>query len=395
VSFPRGAAAIIGVGETPVGKLDRDPIELYVDASLAAIADAGIERESIDALFSTGVMAVEDERDVHRHHIRLAEQLGIKRLNLTGTSKLGGAAIGETLREISLYMEAGLIETALIAGADAYRSRLSRDESQQAFMAMHDRELEGPTGHTAPTHWGMNAQRYMFEHGLDSEDLAHVAISERKWAILNPDTGLHEELTMEKYLASPMIATPFHLYDCSRSLDGGGAIVVTTRERAEAAGRPFASIRGVGSAYSQYYMADYPEVPGTVMEIQKASCDGAYEAAGVKPADIDVAFPYDGFSVMVWMFLDAMGFAPPGQAARMIQEGWCAPGGELPINTHGGALNHGLPAFPAKFFFIHEVVRQLRGECGERQVAEAELSIFHGVSGVGGVNSTVIFERGN
>jgi acetyl-CoA acetyltransferase len=393
--FPRNKAAIVGIGQTPIGRLDRDPIELYVDASLAAISDAGIDRLEIDGIISTGVLAAEDDRDLHRHHIRLAEQLGIRRLRLTDTSKLGGAAIGETLRQVALYMEAGMVETVLIAGADAYRSRLTRDESQQAFMAMHDRELEGPYGHTAPTHWAINAQRYMKHYDLKPEDLASVAVTERKWAIMNPLTGMSKELTVEDVLNSPMISSPLHLYDCSRSLDGGAAIIVTTRERAAKLNTEHAPVyvRGVGSQYSQYYMADYPPTPQSVLDIQKASCDMAYEAAGVTPADIDLAFPYDGFSVMVWMHLDAMGFLPPGQAAREINKGWCAPGGALPINTHGGALNSGLPAFPAKFFFINEAVRQLRGECGERQVNDASLAIFHGVSGVGGVNASVIFER--
>jgi acetyl-CoA acetyltransferase len=309
------------------------------------------------------------------------------------TSKLGGAAIGEALREAALYIEAGLVETVLIAGADAYRSRMSRDESQQAFMAMHDRELEGPYGHTAPTHWAINTQKYMEKHGVGPEELAHVAVSAREWAIRNPRCKADAPLTVDEVLASPVISSPLRLYDCSRSLDGGGALVVSAARRAAAGGRPPVHVLGVGAAYSQYYMPDYPLIPDTIAEIHKASCDMAYDAAGVTPKDIDVAFPYDGFSVMVWLFLDAMGFAPPGHAARLIPEGWIAPGGELPVNTHGGALNHGLPAFPAKFFFFTEAVRQLRGEATGRQVEDAELAIFHGVSGVGGVNSTVILGR--
>jgi acetyl-CoA acetyltransferase len=390
--FPRAAVAIAGIGETEVGKLGRDPIELYVDASLAAIADSGIDPEAIDGIISTGLMANDDERDVHRHHIRLAEQLGISRLRLMNTSKLGGAAIGEALREAALYMDAGLVDTVLIAGADAYRSRLSRDESQQAFMAMHDRELEGPFGHTAPTHWAINAQKYMEKYGLTYEDLAHVAVTARQWALRNPASGATTELTVEDVMASPVISSPLRLFDCSRSLDGGGALILTNRKRATRLDRAV-PILGVGAAYSHYYMGSYPTIPDTVAEIQKASCDMAFAAAGVGPKDIDVAFPYDGFSIMVWMFLDAMGFLPAGEAAHAIKDGWTAPGGAMPVNTHGGALNHGLPAFPAKFFFFNEAVRQLRGEAYGRQVEGAEKAIFHGVSGVGGVNSTVVLGR--
>lgn len=388
--FPTSAAAIVGIGETPLGRLLRSPIELYVDACRAAVDDAGVEFGEIDGLISTGLLAVDDERDLHRHHIRLAEQLGLRQLRLMETSKLGGAAIGESLRLAALYMDAGLVDTVLIAGADSYRSRLSREQAQQLFMLLHDRELEGPFGHTAPVHWAMSTQKYMEKFGLAEEDLAHVVVSARKWAVLNPSARVDQELTVEEVLASPVVAAPLHVYDCSRVIDGGGAIVVRSAKRLRATRRQPIYVRGVGAAYSQYYMPDYPSFPDSVFDLQKASCDMAYAAAGVKPSDIDVAFPYDGFSSMVWMHLDAMGFFPRGHVAKLICEGYCAPGGPLPINTHGGSLNHGLPAFPAKFFFINEAVRQLRGDCGDRQVHGAELAMFHGVSGVGGINASVV-----
>lgn len=394
MAFPRRAVAIVGIGETDLGRLGRSPIQLAVDASLDAIADAGIDRDEIDGLLSLGSIAVEDERDLHRHHIRLAEQLGLRRLTLTNTSKLGGAALAEGLREASLYIEAGILNTVLIVGADSYRSMLSRDGAQAAWMAFHDRELEGVYGHTAPSHWAINAQKYMEKYGLNPEDLALIAVTERKWAALNPKVRYKEPLTVEAVLASRMISSPLRLYDCSRSLDGGGAIIVTAATRARAMRRhPPVYVLGVGSCYEPYYFGAFADLPESTMAVQKLSCDRAYDAAGVTPADVDVAFPYDGFSVMVWMFLEAMGLAEPGRSHELIRAGRCDPGGDRPINTHGGALNYGLPAFPAKFFHISEMTRQLRHECGVRQVKDAEVAMFHGVSGVGGVNASLILSN--
>jgi acetyl-CoA acetyltransferase len=388
-------AAVVGIGESAIGTLEgRTPIQICVDVALEAIADAGLERGDIDGLMSFGVLAAENGRDVHRHHIRVAEQLGLGPLRYSGTSKLGGGALGQTLREASLLIGAGHVRNVLVVGADAFRSGLGRDLAQGVWMDFHDQELEGPYGHTAPVQWAMASQRYAHRFGLDADALddamAKVAVSAREWGVLNPACSYDRPLTIDDVRASKLVSTPIRVLHCSRPIDGGSAFVVSPAGEAEGRGdHPPVYVRGTGARFSSYYMSAFPDLTDTIYELARDSCADALSEAGLTLDDLDVLYPYDGFAIMPLLILEAMGFAPRGQGVRLYDEGACSPGGRLPCNTHGGALNHGLPAFPGMLFFLTEAVRQLRGEAGERQVPGARTTLLHGWSGVGGVNASV------
>lgn len=400
MSFPRNEAAIVGIAETSLGTVNHSPIQMCVDLALEAAEDAGIKISDIDGLITTGVLAAEDGRDVQRYHVRIAEQLGLGELRLTGISKLGGGAIGETLRQAAFYLQAGILQYLLIVGADSHRTRLGARQSAGEFMSFHDNELESPYGHTAPSHWAINAQRYAHRFGYDAEwlenALAHIAVSAREWAVMNPNSRYYgqKSITLDEVRASKMVSSPLRVMHCSRSIDGGGAFIVTSRRNAEAqAKHKPVYVAGVGSRYYYYYMPAFEDMTDTVYEIQTKSCMETYEAAGMKPEDLDLAYPYDGFANMPLMFLEAMQLAPRGEAANLYLSGATSPGGKLPCNTHGGALNHGLPASPAQFFFVNEAVQQLRGEAGARQVPNARTTMVQAVSGVGGINASFILSN--
>lgn len=388
-------AAISGIADSKIGSVVRSPIQSVVDVSVAAAADAGVGLDEIDGLISFGVLASENGRDLHRHHIRLSEQLGLGALRWTGTSKLGGGATGQTLREASLLAAAGKVRHVLVVGGDSFRTGLGRDNAQGAWMDFHDQELEGPYGHTAPAQWAMVAQRYAHRHGWNRDQLdeamAHVAVSAREWAVLNPDSVANAPLTVDEVLASKLVSDPIRVLHCSRSIDGASAFLVSatsalTPEQRERS----VPILGTGTRYGHYYAAGFADLDASTAAMARESLSEAYDEAGLAPDDIDVFYPYDGFAYMPLYQLEAAGFAEPGMAARMYAEGATGPGGRLPCNTHGGALNHGLPAFPAVLFFLTEAVRQLRGEAGERQVANARHALLHGLSGCGGMNSSFL-----
>jgi acetyl-CoA acetyltransferase len=388
-------AAITGIADSDLGTSARSPIQTAVDVSLAALADAGVERGEVDGLISLGVLAAENGRDVHRHHIRLSEQLGLGPMRYSGTSKLGSGATGETLREAAALIAAGRLKNVLVVGTDSLRTGLGRDNAQGAWMDFHDQELEGPYGHTAPSQWAMAAQRYAHRFGLDAarldEALAMVAVTAREWAMLNPASVYDEPLTREEVIGSKMVSDPLRIAHCSRSIDGGSAFVVSAVAPGSDA-HPKAPIwvTGTGTRFHHYYMGSYGDLTDDVYELAGASIAEAMAEAGIGRDEVDVFFPYDGFAIMPLLILEAAGFAPRGTAIEMYEAGAPAPGGSLPCNTHGGSLNHGLPAFPAVLFLLTEAVRQLRGEAGERQVPEARNALIHAWSGMGGVNASFV-----
>jgi acetyl-CoA acetyltransferase len=394
----RRVPAITGIADTELGTVARSPIQTGVSVARAAVRDAGLELKDIDGLLSVGVLAAETGRDVHRHHIRLAEQLGLGPLRYTGTSKLGGGAVGQTLREASLLIAAGLVQNVLVIGVDSLRTGLGRDDAQGAWMDFHDQELEGPYGHTAPGQWAMAAQRYAYRAGLDAdrldEALASVAVTHRQWAVLNPASKYDTPLTVDDVVNSPMVADPLRIMHCSRSIDGGSAFVVSAVDPStNSTTHPPVYVAGTGTRFFQYCMGSFADLTDTFQELASASMAEALADAGRTRDDIDVFYPYDGFAIMPLLLLEAAGYAARGQASELYESGACGPGGRLPCNTHGGSLNHGLPAFPGVLFFVTEAVRQLRSEAGQRQVSGATTALLHGLSGCGGINASFVLSN--
>lgn len=395
---PRATAAITGMADSVLGTVAHTPIQTAVEVARAAVADAGLRLADVDGLISLGVLAAENGRDVHRHHVRLAEQLGLGPLRYAGTSKLGSGAVGETLREVGLLAAAGIVKNVLVVGADSLRTGLGRDNAQAAWMDFHDQELEGPYGHTAPSTWATHAQRYAHRFGWDADRLdtamSEVAVSARKWAVRNPASARDDELTVEQVRASKMVSDPLRIMHCSRAIDGGSALVVSAADAVDAGRRDRAVwVTGTGTRYGYYFFSAYGDITDAVHEFSSASISEAYDQSGLGPSDMDVVYPYDGFAIMPLMLLEAGGFAERGRAVELYESGATSPGGPLPCNTHGGSLNHGLPAFPAVLFPTTEAVRQLRGEADGRQVPEARNALVHAWSGVGAINATFVLSR--
>jgi acetyl-CoA acetyltransferase len=376
--FPRGSTAIVGTGTFGTGKAPG-----YAASDLAAIAaaralgEAGLALSDVDGLFfchGTDTLG----------GLSFAQYLGIYP-KVVDNNRTGGSAFQTMVENAAWLLDAGAIRCALIAYG-----------SNQASAAGKLVNTVAPNPYEAPyrpmtplTSYALAAQRYLHQFGARKEQLGEVALAARAWARLNPEAFARDELTMAEYLGARPINDPFGKYDCCLVTDGGAAIVMTRADRARDLQAKPVYVLGAAAETSHreiMCMAD--------LTVTAAAESGrrAYAAAGVAPADMDVVMVYDAFTINTILFLEDLGFCPKGEGARFVEGGRIAPGGELAVNTNGGGLSCTHPGMYGLFTII-EATRQLRGECGARQVAGAELAIAHGNGGVLSSQATVILGR--
>jgi acetyl-CoA acetyltransferase len=255
---------------------------------------------------------------------------------------------------------------------------------------MPSAQFEFPYGDLSPiSAYSLAAMRHMHEYGTTSEQLAAVAVASRQWAMLNPDALLREPITITDVIESPMIASPFHKLDCCVMTDGGGALVVTSAERARDLRRP--PVYLLGSGFAATHMT-IPQMNDLTTSGAVESGRVAFERAGLAPKDIDVVQIYDSFTFSVILALEDLGFCKKGEGGQFVQGGHIGPGGRLPTNTSGGGLSY---THPGAFgiFLVIEAVRQLRRECMDRQVPNAQLALVHGIGGWLSTHATLILTR--
>ncbi|MDO8703747.1 MAG: acetyl-CoA acetyltransferase [Sulfuricaulis sp.] len=380
-------AVIVGVADLPLaqGKVLQPMSVLQMQARVArdALADAGIAMREVDGLFTSGLWGIPGPGQVPT--ITLSEYFGIAPRVVDG-SNIGGAAFEAHVAHAALAIEAGHCEVALITYGSLQRSEMSRSLApRQAVLQM---QYEAPWGLPTPMGgYALAAMRHMHEFGTTSEQLAEIAVATRKWAQLNPHAMMRDPLDIDGVLRSPMISDPLHLLDACLVTDGGGAVVMTTAEHARALGRVPIFVRGTGVSHTHLNIAAMPDLARlTAAEI---SGRDAFERAGISHADIDVVECYDSFTITVLMTLEALGFCPRGEGGAFVSGQRTAPGGEFPMNTNGGGLSYAHPGMYGIFLLI-EAARQLRGECGPRQVPGARTALVHGTGGTLSSGATCI-----
>ena len=357
-------SAIVGVGNTAYTRgTDRSTLELHLEASLLAIADASLTPADVDGVMPSASAG------------RCAEDfilnLGLRDLAYSSTLHMGGASTLAAVQTATLAIEAGLASCILIpAGRRGYSGeRISTGQHAVENIMAQQQEFELPYGNVAAVQWFAHAaQRHMYEYGTTSEQLGHIAVTLREHANLNPQALMYgKPMTLADHQASRMISSPFRLFDCSLESDGAGAVVVTSAERARDLRRPPVCIAGTGQAHS------YPPTSLTqkrnmaVVESLRSASVKAFAAAGVRPEDIDCLLVHEGFSWYVIAALEALGFVKPGEGGPFAEEGHIRLGGALPVNPNGGALSEG---HVSGMNHLIEAVRQLRHEVPDaRQVA--------------------------
>lgn len=377
----RGNSAICGVATFGIGEAGGyDAMETQAIAAALALEDAGIAKSQVDGLF--GAMQTE-----FLNTLAFSEYLGISP-GFSSNNRIGGSAFLAQVQEAMAAIEAGLCTVALVTYGSVQRSMAGK--LQTAVTAAWTRH-ETDYGPRFPvSSYALMARRHMHEFGTTREHLAHVAVSARQWAQKNPEAFVRDPLTVEDVLAARMVSSPFGTLDCCLVTDGAGAIVIARADIARDLQRPPVYLLGAGIAHKAKHVMGMASLTTTTAVDSSAR---AYAMAGMTAADMDMLQIYDAFTINAVLLLEDLGFVPKGEGGPFVAEGHTAPGGRLPVNTNGGGLSCCHPGMYGLFTLI-EGARQLRGECGDRQVDGLNTVLCHGVGGSFSSNATCILGTG-
>ncbi len=382
----RGATAIIGAADTEVGKRpDRTSTQLCLEAILGAVADAGLEISDIDGLITCNSMVT----PVMYHAELIAEALRIEPRMCLSVSTGGGTTVA-TVAHAAASLATGMCENVVIVKGDNMATGLTKDQALATMASTGHPQFEQPYGAPVPAFYALFAQAHMAAYGTTSEQMARVAVSAHRHASLHPGAQKRDVITVEDVLSSKMISDPLHLLDCSLVSDGGAAVVMTSAERAKSARKTPIYVLGFGEGHRHEHLSQawsFTE-SGAVESGRRA-----YEMSGYGPQDMNVAALYDCFTPVVLVELEDLGFCKKGEAGAFVEAGGIDLGGEIPVNTHGGLLSHCHPGNPGSMFHVTELVKQLRGECDERQVQDASLGLAHLQGGILSSHGTLVLGR--
>ena len=378
--------AIVGVAESDLGRVPhKSKFQLSAEASRLALDDAGLSKADVDGVLTTIITAGGEFSSM-----LMAEYMGITP-RYTDSTSIGGSSFVVYVEHAAMAIATGRCEVALIChGSTNLSDRGGRSGPvSQSTDVFGPAQFEEPYGISTIGSYAMAAQRHMYEYGTTSEQLAEIAVATRQWASLNPKAMMRDPLSIDDVLNSRLIASPLHLFDCCLVTDAGGAVVLTSLERARDLKKSPIAVLGTGEAHTHRMISMMPDLTETAAKI---SGKLAFERAGVRPADIDVAEIYDSFTITVLLSLESLGFCAKGESGAFVSGQRTAPGGAFPMNTQGGALSYTHPGMFGIFTII-EAVRQLRGECGPRQVPDAEVGLCNGTGGVLSSTGTIILGR--
>ena len=372
----RGNIAIVGTAESDLGVVapEMTPFDLMAQATMRALDDCGLKLSDVDALFA----ATSQSRMVA---MAMCEYLGIQPKYFDST-QIGGSSFMAHVSHARAAVAAGLCEVVLVTYGSTQRS-----VSRAAASQREPNPYEDPyKPMMPPSAYALAASRHMHQYGTTREQLAEIAVAARNWAKMNPVAYRQEDLTVEDVLSAPMISYPFTVRDCCLVTDGGGAIVITTPERAKDLKQKPVYVLGTGEHISHNMITCMPD-----LTVSGAAYSGpiAFKEAGVTAQDIDVLALYDAFTINTLLFLEDLGYCAKGEGGAFVEGGRIGPGGALPVNTSGGGLSYCHPGMYGLLVLI-EAARQVQGVCGDRQIDDVNLTLAHGNGGVLSSQCTVI-----
>jgi acetyl-CoA acetyltransferase len=371
-------AALSDVGSTPA----KTSYGLIAQASRRAVLDAGLTPADIDGLgsTSTGIMAPID----------VGEYLGVRPRWVDSTS-VGGASWEAMAAHAADAIARGHADVVLLTYGSTARSDLRKGlrTASLNWGSRGPQQWEAPYGHTLISKYAMAARRHMHEYGTTIEQLAEIAVSARFNARDNAEASYRDPITVEDVLSGPMIADPFTKLHCCIRSDGGAAVVLVAEDRVPDLPKAPVWVLGTGEAAMHISTSQWPD-----MTTGPAAISGrlAFERAGLTPEDVDVAELYDAFTYMLLVTLEDLGFCKKGEGGPFVADGRLRLGGELPVNTDGGGLSALHPGQRGLFLLV-EAVRQLRRECGPRQVPDARIAVASGTGGWFCSSGTVVLGR--
>ena len=381
-----GEVAIVGVGESTLTKASgRTSPQIAAEAVERALEDAGVRPEDVDGLMFSP-MDASFGADEFRAHFGVSQEIWVSQ---QGGGMVWGATAPYTAALAMRRGEARTIVNVFAVDWATKRGEMVGGPGQVHAEELFKQNLEVPFGFfPQPVYFASIARRHMAEFGTTAAQLGAIAVACRRHANGNPNAVLHrKELSLEDYLASPMLADPFRMEDCCLISDGGGAYVMTSAERARDLRRPPVEVVGVGMGNSRsgLYWAQQEAFTSTP---QTFAAPAAFSMAGLSVDDVDVLACYDPFTIVSLMQIEDMGFCPKGEGGRFVEGSTLHfDGGRLPYNTHGGLLSH---AYVLGIAHVVEIVRQLRGEAA-CAVPDAKVGVYGGYTGPQA--STLILRR--
>jgi acetyl-CoA acetyltransferase len=367
---------IVGVDESDeIGTLPgKSMLSLHLEATHNAIRDAGLKVSDIDGVFTAG----------QHSPATIAEALGVIPRYVDGTT-VGGCSFIIMVGHAMLALHHGLCDVAVVSHGESGRSGVGVTPRRDTAIPGQFEASYGFGG--APTYFGLITTRHMHEYGTTLEQWAQVAVSTRKWAALNPKAKNREPITVKDVLESRPVIWPFNVLNICLVTDAGGAVVLTRADRAKDTAKKPIYVRGAGEGAEHVSLTQMRNL--TFSEATRVSGEKAFAMAGVGPRDFNHVMLYDAFTSGPPLMLEALGLAKRGEGVNLFEEGRSTPGGSLPINTNGGGLSYTHSGMYGIFPII-ESVRQLRGECGPRQVPNARLGLVNGMGGMLSAAGTLV-----
>lgn len=384
--------AIIGVKNTVFGEQwDRSIRDLVVEAGVGAVGDAGVTGEKIDSMF---VGNMSGGQFVEQEHIGalIADYSGLaKNLHVPSTRVEAACASGGLALRQGIYSVASGMDDIVIAAGVEKMTDVPSSKASSALAAAADREWEGIMGATFPGLYAMIARMHMHKYGTTSEQLAAAAVKNHQNGQFNPIAQYKNRITIESVLKSIMVADPLHIFDCSPITDGASAVVLAPADVAHEYTDTPIYVKATAQASDTIALHDRRDI--ATLDASVVAGQRAYEMAKMKPGDIDLVEVHDCFTIAEICAIEDLGFAKKGEGGKVTIDGETAIGSRIPVNTSGGLKACGHPVGATGVKQAIEIVEQLRGEAGKRQVDGAEVGMTHNVGGSGATAVVHIFSR--
>jgi len=381
-----GRVGVIGAGHGVFGRRsDATVQELAFEVFRTAMQDAGLERDELDASVIAAVPEYHKQRSV-AGVVQEYLDLNPRPTWLTEVACASGSA---AIRTAWMAIQSGLHDVVAVIGCQKM-TELSTAEILALMGRVGEVQWESVFGTTFPGYYAMFATRHMHEFGTTREQMLEVAVKNHHYGALNPNALFQKEITVEKALASDPVASPFCVYDCCANADGAACLILASEDRARQAGDRVVWLDGIGCATASMSVLRRPDLVG--LPSAQEAAKQAYAMAGVTPADIDLAEVHDCFTIAEIMAYEDLGFCAKGEGGPFIADRRSYIGGDVAVNVDGGLKSKGHPIGATGVSMAYEVVTQLRGEAGERQVPGAGIGLTHNVGGIGQYTFVHVFK---
>jgi acetyl-CoA C-acetyltransferase len=382
---------VLGAGVTKFGELWEDSFRTLIGAAgLAAVKDSGIAGEDIDCLFVGSMSA---GRFIGQEHVGalVVDEAGLADNHIPATRIEAADASGAAaLRQGCLAIKSGEADVVVVGGVEKMTDVMDQEQTNTLAAAL-DQEWEAFYGATFPGVHALMAQEHMRRHGTTREMLAAVAVKNHEAGALNKKAAYPFAITLDQVLRSPMVADPLRMLDCAASVDGAAAVILCSGDVVSSYSAKPVRILASAQASDRFALADRADI--TSFAATRAAAEVAYRKAGITAKDVDVAEVHDAFTIAEVMALEDLGLYEKGAGGKAAQNGLTSLKGELPVNTSGGLKARGHPPGATGLAQVAEIVAQLRGAAGERQVRDARIGLAHNVGGSGATAVVSLFGR--